>query len=38
MKLGWLVKDECNDYEFFKDKPRYYTGELIQIVYSEIVE
>ena len=38
MKIGWLLKDEDGDIKFLINEPRYYTGELIQIVYSEIVE
>ena len=38
MKIGWLLWDEYGDVQFFKDHPRDYTGELVQIVYAEILE
>lgn len=41
MKIGWLVI-ETSDYDneettvFYKVKPEYYSGRLVQIVYAEI--
>jgi hypothetical protein len=48
MKIGWLLY--CNYYEhlgepdfefsveFYKEKPEYYSGRLVQIVYAEVIE
>ena len=46
MKIGWLVythyyDDDCKKHdmgvEFYKVKPDYYSGELVQIVYLEVI-
>lgn len=42
MKIGWLL--HTTDYggnnviEFHKVEPEYYSGKLVQIAYTEIIE
>lgn len=42
MKIGWLVIDTNSSLyeyiEFYKEKPEYYSGRLVQIVYTEVIE
>lgn len=47
MKIGWLVYRKhhgddnellSEDVKFHSVKPEYYSGRLVQIVYSEVVE
>lgn len=46
MKIGWLVYSSYYDddgvkhfmgIEFYEEKPDYYSGKLVQIVYTEVI-
>ena len=47
MKIGWILYEgyyddsiyhESKVVQFHKEKPEYYSGKLVQIIYTEVIE